>query len=225
MGVVTRFWDVPDPLLGLVSALLLYSQVSNSEATTGEHGHLELHGNRRFLPRLLVLRLGQVSDGRQNLLLITLKLFDSPEYSRFVRLVLAFATARRKHLDLWCIRRHRYLYHNVVCIISTLEYRANLNWVFNSSIVGVLLDHWSYFERQVYILTDSIGHDFEESIRRNEGDWTISVETSKSHALVELDVINLNTFLLFLCILRWRTCRLSQQKLIINSKFALGHTR
>lgn len=127
MRIVTGFRDVPDPLLGLVSALLLYSQVSNSEATTGEHRHLELHSNWWFLPRLLVFGLGEVGDGCQNLLLITLKLFNSPEYCGFVRLVLAFATARRKHLHLRRVRRHRYLDDNVVCIISALEYRANLN--------------------------------------------------------------------------------------------------
>ena len=125
--VVARLRDVPDPLLGLVSALLLYSEIAHPQATTSEHGHLELHGNGRLLPRLLSFGLRQVGDGRQNLLLVALKLFDSPENSRFIRLVLALAAACRKHLHLRRVRRHRYLYHHIVCIISALEYRANFD--------------------------------------------------------------------------------------------------
>jgi hypothetical protein len=159
--VVARLRDVPDPLLRLVSALLLYSQIPHSEATASEHGHLELHGDGRFLPRLLALRLGQIRHSRQNLLLITLKLFNSPEYSGFVWLVLAFATTSGKDLDLGSVGRHWYLNDNVIGIISALKYRANLDRVFDSSIVRVLLYNRCYFERQIDVLTDSIRHDLE----------------------------------------------------------------
>ena len=168
MSIISGFCDVSNPLFRLVSALLLYSEIAHPQATTSEHGHLELHGNGRLLPRLLSFGLGQVGDGRQNLLLVALKLFDSPENSRFIRLVFAFAAACRKHLHLRRVRRHRYLYHHIVCIISALEYRANLDRVFNSSIVRVLLDYRCYFERQVDVLAYAIRHDFEEAVGWNE---------------------------------------------------------
>ena len=100
MRIVACLRDVPDPLLWFVPALLLYPQIADPQTTASEHGYLEFHRDRWFLPSFLTFRLGQVSYGRQYLLLVTLELLDPPKDRGFIRLVLSFAISSRKHFDL-----------------------------------------------------------------------------------------------------------------------------
>lgn len=160
MCVVSCLRNVPDPLLGFVSALLLYPQVSHSQATTREHGYLELHCYRRFLPCFFWFSLCKVGNCSENLFLITLKLLDSPEYSWFVWLILTLTAACWEYFDLRCVWWHGYLYNNVICVVCTLKNWANFYWVLDPTIVWILLNYRRDFEWQIYILAHSIRHYF-----------------------------------------------------------------
>ena len=63
-------------------------------------------------------------------------------------------------------------------------------------ILWVFLDHWNYLEWQVDVLSNAVSHQIKDSIRRNEGNRTVTVKFTKSDTLVELNVIYLNTSVL-----------------------------
>ena len=84
--------------------------------------------------------MGQICYGCQYLLLITLELLDSPENGGFIRFILSFAITSREHFDLRSIGGHWNLNDDVVRVVCTLEYRANLDGVLDAAVVGVLLD-------------------------------------------------------------------------------------
>jgi len=224
MTIVTSFWNILDPFLWFVTTLLLNSQISNSQSTSSKHRHLEFHWNWRLLPLLIFSRRCQSSDGCHDLLVITLELLDSPENWGFIRLVLSFTISCWEYLNTGCVWWYGYLYHDVVSIVCSLEDWPDLNREFNTAIIRVFLDDWGDLERQVNVLTNTIRHDFEKTIWRNESDRSIPVESTKSNTLMKLNIVNLNSLLLLFGILCWCACRLPKQQLIIDSKLALGHT-
>lgn len=225
MGIVASFWNIPDPLFGLVPAFLLYSQIPDPQATSREHWHLEFHWDWRLLPRLLVPRRRQVRHCGQYLLLVTLKLFDSPEYWGFIRFILSLTISCWKDLDLRGVGRHWDLYDHIVCIVSALKYGANLDGVFDATIIRVFLDYGRDLEGQINVLTNTVRHNLEQSIRRDERYRTVTIEPAKSDALVELDVINLDSLLLLFSVLGWGTGWFPEQEFIVDAEFALWHAR
>lgn len=56
------------------------------------------------------------------------------------------------------------------------------------------MNHRHYFEWQVNVLTNSIGHDVEDSVRGNKGDAAVSIKSAESDALVEFNVVDLDSF-------------------------------
>ena len=83
-----------------------------------------------------------------------------------------------------------------------------------------LLNYWSDFKGQVDVCRDPVGHHLEGSIWGYESDGSIAIKSSKSNALMELNVIYLDTFLLHLIFL----VIVPNEQFIVNSKFALRHT-
>jgi len=75
-----------------------------------------------------------------------------------------------------------------------LENTSDLNIVLNPTIFLILSHDWCDFEGQIDIRGYAISHHLEGSIWWNEGDWAISVKATKSDTLVELNIIDLNTF-------------------------------
>ena len=69
--------------------------------------------------------------------------------------------------------------------------------VLDSKVFLEFLNDWSNFEGQVDVLGNTIRHNLKEAIWRNKGNRSITVKPSQSYALVEFNVINLDTFLLF----------------------------
>lgn len=77
------------------------------------------------------------------------------------------------------------------------EDRSKLYRVLDSEVFGEFLNDWSYFEGQVDVLGDTVCHNLEEAIWRNKGNGSVTVEPTQSYALVEFNVINLDTLLCF----------------------------
>ena len=201
--IITSLWNILDPLLWLVTTLLLNSQISHSQATSCKHGHLELHRNWRLCPLLVFFRRCQTRNSSQDLLVISLEFLDSPENWSFIWFVLSFAISCWENLDTGSIGWNRYLDHNVVSIVCSLKYRPDLDGKFNTAVIRVFLDDWCDLEWQIDVLTDPVRHHFEKTIWWDKSDGSISVKSSKSNTLMKLDIINLNTLLLLLSILSW----------------------
>ena len=200
MSVVTRFWDVSDPFLGLVSTLFLYSQVPNTQTTSSEHWHLEFHSYWRFLPSLLVFRWDQVSHSCQDVLLVSLELLDTPHNAWFVRLVFSFPDSCSINFHVGCVRWHWNFDHYIICKIWVLKNGSQLYRILYSVVIREFLNYWSNFERQVDALRYSVSHDFKKSIWGNKSNRSVPIEPSKPDTLMKLNVINLNSFLLLFSI-------------------------
>ena len=99
MCVIASFGQVSNPLLWFVVTLLLDSEVSDSKTTSGKEWNVELHSDWRLLPHLVIFSRCCVDDSGQDVLLITLELFDSPHYCGFIRLVLSLSGACAENLD------------------------------------------------------------------------------------------------------------------------------
>jgi hypothetical protein len=136
--------------------------------------------------------------GGEDVLLVTLEFLDTPHYCRFVTLVFSFTSTMLENLDVGRILRHRNFNHNVVTNIRMLINSSDFDGILNSIIIWKLLNDWSDFEWQIDILGNSVGHYFEHTIWRNEGDGSVSVESCELDALMEFDIIDLYTFLLSL---------------------------
>ena len=117
MSVVACSADITNPFLRFVAGLLLYAQVPHSQARASKHRNLELHANRRPLPRLISFLALQVGNGRQYLLLITLELLDPPHDQIFLRLVLCLALSGREDPDVCRVRRNWHLDHDVIAVV------------------------------------------------------------------------------------------------------------
>lgn len=81
------------------------------------------------------------------------------------------------------------------------------------------MDYRDHLEWQVNILRNTVGHHIERTIWWNKSDAPITVKLSKSHALVEFDVIYLDSFVYFVIVL------LLHQEPVINTELALWHPR
>lgn len=87
--------------------------------------------------------------------------------------------------------RARNFEFNISCEHSTIKDRLKLNSVFYA--FSVFCDHRSDFEGQVDVFGDSISHELERTIRRNERNSPFFVEFGQFYALVELYVIYCDT--------------------------------
>mmetsp|Transcript_25898 Transcript_25898/g.46919 ORF Transcript_25898/g.46919 Transcript_25898/m.46919 type:complete len:219 (+) Transcript_25898:809-1465(+) len=81
------------------------------------------------------------------------------------------------------------------------------------------LNCWNNAERQVDIICYAIAHKLKLSIWRNEGDRSVSVKLSQPHTAMESAVINFHTRFTL------RSTLFFNDKLIVQAKFALRHTR
>lgn len=56
------------------------------------------------------------------------------------------------------------------------------------------MDNWDNLEGQINVLGNAVSHHIKRTIWWNESDATISIKLAESDTLVELDVINLDSF-------------------------------
>lgn len=86
-------------------------------------------------------------------------------------------------------------------------------------MIWVLLDYWHDFEGQVNIVANSVGHQLEHSIRWDESDGAVSVESAQADALVELNIVDLNSAVL----LSGVGGRILDEQLVVDAELALWH--
>ena len=85
----------------------------------------------------------------------------------------------------------------------------------------VLLNDGDYLEWQVYILRNPVRHHIETTVRRYKRNTAISVELAEPDALVELDVVDLDAFVVAL--LDALFCVLRHYEAVINTELAFRH--
>ena len=81
-----------------------------------------------------------------------------------------------------------------------LKNSSQFDGVFDPIFILKLLNYRRDFERQIDICGNSIGHNFKSSVWGDESDRPITVEPPKPNALMKLDIVNLDSFLLHLTI-------------------------
>ena len=95
--------------------------------------------------------------------------------------------------------------HDDVCgVVIVLEKRLESDFILDSG-PAELLDVWSNLERQIDILGDAVGHQIKLPIRRDECDGSLFVKLAQLDTLVEFDVINSNSSVVFVFSLQTRT--------------------
>ena len=127
MSIIAAPTDITNPFLGFVARLLLYTEIADPEARASEHGNLELHAYGRSLPRLISLLRFQIRDRRENLLLITLELLDSPHDHLLLRLVFCLTLPRREDPNISRVRWHWNFDHDIVAVVGLLKNRTQLD--------------------------------------------------------------------------------------------------
>ena len=132
--------------------------------------------------------------------MVSLKFLDSPHDARLIRFILAFADACSVYFHIGCVRWYWDFNDYIVSEVGVLEDSSQFDRVFNSVFIFKFLNYRSDFERQVDVCGNSIGHHLESAIWGYEGNGPISVKPAQPHALMELDIIDLNAFLLYLAI-------------------------
>lgn len=90
----------------------------------------------------------------------------------------------------------------------------------------ILLNYGRNLERKINVGGDSVSHDFELTVWRNESNGSVSIKSAESHTLMELDIVNLDTLSLF----GSRDSAVTSvvfvlKQLIIYTKFAFRHSR
>lgn len=158
-------------------------------------------------------------SGKQTLS-IALETLEAPNDARVVfGLVSCLTGALRVNSNVSCSRRHWDHTYNTRRKIWWFEDCLDPDWNLNFAKFRVLLDYRDHLEWQINVLRNAVGHHVERTIWRNKSDASISVKLSKSHALVELDVIYLDSFVYFVIVL------LLHQESVIDTKLALWHPR
>ena len=198
MSIVTCFWDVSNPFLWLIATFFLYSEISYTQPTTCEHGHLEFHCYWRFLPSFFIFGRNEIGNSSQYVFLISLELLDPPHYARFVWLIFAFSDSRPINFNISSVRWYRNFHNNIVGKVWMFKNGSKLHRILNPIVIGKFLDDWSYFEGDVDARWNSVGHHLEKPIWWDESDGSVPIEPSQSDTLMELDIVDLNSFLLLL---------------------------
>lgn len=125
-----------------------------------------------------------------------------------------------------CVRRYGDLTDHIRSEVALLKDSLQANRQLDLVLLRVLLDNGDNLEGQVDELTDAVCHHVKDTIRRDERNRAVSVKTTKSHALMELDIVNLDALVCRLLCNSARTTsctRAPHQKLIVQAEFALWH--
>ncbi len=158
--------------------------------------YLEIYGNGWLIPLLFILKRCSSDLGTHQELTITLELFDSPHYSILIWLVLGFTCSCWVNFALGCVWRHWDLSYHIGCKVCSFEDSFEFNAVFHTILFREFLNYRHNLKRKIYIFRNSVSHNFEYSIRWNKGNWSIAIKLSKSHALMEFDIVNLYSTIL-----------------------------
>ena len=227
MLVVSCLCDVPDPLGWLVVALVLDPQVPHPQSAASEHGHLqsqwesylEVERDGRLIPQLLSFQSCGLDLGAHEELVVALELLDPPHDCVLVWLILGLAGSSGVNLAGCGVVGHGDLGDHVAGEVGPLEDGFDLDGVLNAVLICELLHYWHDLEGQIDVLADTVGHQLEDTVGRDERDRTVPVELSQPHALVELDVVDLDA----LVHLGRSLLGVFDEQFVVDAKLALGH--
>ena len=215
MAVVSSLCYVSDPLSWLVIQLVLDPEVSNAQATACEHRHLyqsasrltwksreiggRLHCFSCFKGVTTTSALIKNSMSPWNFLMRHMIAFWSGSY-------LALPLAAEKTLTVAALGgtgilattfEAKLVLSKIALILTLYSSLFSSGYLLMlGSKMGLLLNHRDNFERKVDVLANAVGHEFECTIRRHKRNGPVSVETAEAHALMELDIINLDSAVL-----------------------------
>mmetsp|Transcript_24877 Transcript_24877/g.73561 ORF Transcript_24877/g.73561 Transcript_24877/m.73561 type:complete len:342 (-) Transcript_24877:557-1582(-) len=216
--VVARRGDVPHPRQRLVAAFLDDLQVSHLDARDSVVRDLKLDPDRWHLAlRSVVLR----SDARQIEVAAKCELpparkaLDRPHQGALLRNVhrgaLAGLDLRPRRIG----RQRQYDLH-VVSDRPLLELAARLHQVLGPAparLVHKALDR----DKRLDVLRQTVRHEVKVAVGGDERDGAVVLEAREPHALVELDVLQLNRLLLA------RAALVLEEDLVVEPQLALGH--
>jgi len=226
MLVISSFWNVPDPLGRFIATLFLNPEVSDAKSRSCESGNLEIKGNRGFIPNFALGWRDQLNVSSKQAFSIALEPFEAPHDALTVWLIYCAASATWKDSHLSRVRRNWNLTDNVCAVVALLKEGFYANRKLNLVLLRVLLNNRHDFKWQVDVLTDAVCHNIENSVRWDKSDRSISIKLAESHALVELDVVDLNAFVSRLTSNCWGIICSSahlHQEFVIDTELAFWH--
>eukprot|EP00053_Salpingoeca_punica_P017751 m.171606 g.171606 ORF g.171606 m.171606 type:complete len:404 (-) comp17279_c0_seq1:208-1419(-) len=188
--VVAVLRDVADPRQRLVAALLDDLEVPHLDTRHGEVGDLKLHANRRLLLGLLAGNAGQVEVSAHEHLPTARELLDGPHDSGELGRI---ADCADGCLELWRVgvAGHGDDNLHVVGGGPPLELALGLDEVLDAAVRVPLNDRLDPDQR-LDLGAEAVGHELKLAVGRDEGDGAVLLEARQAHALVELDVLELN---------------------------------
>eukprot|EP00754_Rhynchopus_humris_P025902 Rhum_TRINITY_DN14977_c4_g1::Rhum_TRINITY_DN14977_c4_g1_i1::g.131956::m.131956 len=210
--------NVPDPLYRLVWHFrLVHLQEANVQAACRKHRHLELERDGRFGPlphlrcslhQLNVCGEGNLGTAREPLY--------PPQDGAVLRLVLRLACpngdlARRRVL------RAGDLDNDAGAVQSACKHSLELELDLDAGLPLHDVVWVVEAERRVHVLRRTVLHQLETPVRRNEGDGTVGLKLSETHALVERGVLKVDLVGLLRLAL--------QHELVVEPELALWHAR
>ena len=77
---------------------------------------------------------------------------------------------------------------------------SEFDGIFDPVVFWEFLDDGRHLEWQIYVLRNTISHDFKEAIWRNKCNASVTIELAETHTLMKLDIVNLDALLLLLTV-------------------------
>jgi hypothetical protein len=203
------------PRQGVIAGLLDDAQVPHLDAGSGVVRYFEFDGDRR--PRVLLLRDDgrQLEAGQQKELFAARKQFDVPHHLVLLRHVLGTADGQPKGRRVDVVS-HRNLDDHVDRGRSALEVGVRLHNVLHTRMFP-LVDRTLDRNRRLADRIDSIAHQLELTVRRNETDGSIAFKVEQSHTLVQLDILQLDAA-------RLAASLMLVQELVVQAQLEFRHS-
>ena len=116
----------------------------------------------------------------------------SPHDAGTVRFVYGFTAPAREDANLCCVAGYWDFADDIGSEVTFFEDGFYSDAQFYLVLIGIFLHNGDDLEWQVDVLRDSICHYIEDTIWRNKCDGSISIESTETYTLMELDVIDLD---------------------------------
>ena len=190
--IVTILSDVANPRQSLITTFFLNLKVSYLDATDCEVGNFELKLDRHswILLSLLCFDTWETELCSHHVFFAPWELLDAPDHGVLIRHILHSAHIRFKDRRV-NICRDWDRYFNVVSNWFRLELSFGFHEVFNlrpGKIFNCDFNPYKRFDLGV----QSVSHQIEFTIRRDESNVSFILELVKSYTLMELDIFHFN---------------------------------
>mmetsp|Transcript_22180 Transcript_22180/g.73188 ORF Transcript_22180/g.73188 Transcript_22180/m.73188 type:complete len:470 (+) Transcript_22180:196-1605(+) len=221
--VLAGLCDISHPFDCLVVRLLEDLQEADVQARGGEHGDLEIHGDRRSTPHLFAHRLHHLDFARHEVLGVPREAPKLPDDAPVLWLVFALARSGADVRD-GGVLRARDLDDHVCSEELEGEHRLDLD-VDLEPRPAQLLDDGQHAEGQIDVLGDAVRHELELAVGRHKRDGAVHVKLAELDALVEGDVVDVDARAGPPQVRLFGLCLVVEQQLVVEPKLALGLPR